>query len=263
VNRTTVLLLVIFCSFATGCIPVSLASEPTPAPTMTMTPSPEPSPTATVVWFPPTATVTPPPTLEISPTPDLLPEYGEVLFEDRFEAGEEWSLVSTANGTIALGKDELTIVIPEEKAYMSTLRSRPVVSNFYAEISAGPTLCSGQDEYGLLLRAASLADFYRFSLSCDGQVRMDRVVSGKASSPQPWTMSGAYPPGAPSLSRIGVWASGSEMRFFINGIHQFTVKDPYLNSGNLGVFARSTGNHSLTVSFSDLVVYEIDRQPDD
>lgn len=261
-KRCLVLFLAFMGSFSAGCEPM-FAAQPLPTPTFTLMPTPEPSPTATVVWFPPTPTFTPGPTLEISPTPDMLPNFGEILLEDRFETGEDWSLVSTANGTIALGMDELTIAIPEERAYMSTLRSTPVFSDFYVEITAGPTLCSGQDEYGLLLRASSLSDFYRFSLSCDGQVRMDRVVNGKASSPKPWTLSGAFPPGAPSLSRIGVYTKGEEMRFFVNGIYQFTVNDSRHRSGNLGVFARSTGNHALTVSFSDLVVYEAERQPAD
>jgi hypothetical protein len=105
----------------------------------------------------------------------------------------------------------------------------------------------------------SPGDFYRFSASCDGQVRMDRVVGGTASSPQPWIPSGSVPPGAPSSSRLAVWASGKEMRFFVNNDYQFTVSDPLLPEGNLGVFARSAGQLDVTVSFTDLIVYDINQ----
>ncbi|MEN4099067.1 MAG: hypothetical protein ROW52_04035, partial [Anaerolineaceae bacterium] len=37
-------------------------------------------------------------------------------------------------------------------------------------------------------------------------------------------------------------------------IEQFTISDPVHSSGTLGLFARSTGDTALTVSFSDLVV---------
>jgi len=104
----------------------------------------------------------------------------------------------------------------------------------------------------------SLGDFYRFSLSCNGQVRLDRVVSGAAGSPQPWMASASVPPGAPSSSRLGIWAVGSELRFFINDTFQFAVTDRYHASGLIGVFARSTGENAVTISFSALRVYQVE-----
>lgn len=158
-----------------------------------------------------------------------------------------------------MGKNELTIAIHEPHAYISSVRDQPLLSNFYAEISANPTLCRGEDEYGVLFRVASSSDFYRFSLSCDGQVRVDRVVGGTAASPQPWTFSGIVPPGAPSISKIGVWANGEEIRFFVNEVYQFSVNDPMLPSGSLGVFARSAGELAVTVNFSELMVRELEE----
>jgi len=134
-----------------------------------------------------------------------------------------------------------------------------VLRDFYLEITASPSLCRDADEYGLLLRASSLRDFYRFSLSCDGQVRLDRLVNGTASSPQPWTLSGAFPPGAPSISRLAIWAKEKEMRFFVNEEYQFTVSDPMLPSGSIGVFARSAGDNAVTINFSELIIREIDE----
>jgi hypothetical protein len=48
------------------------------------------------------------------------------------------------------------------------------------------------------------------------------------------------------------------MRFFINDQYQFTVNDPLLPSGNIGVFARSIGETAVTVNFSDLIVRQIE-----
>ena len=89
------------------------------------------------------------------------------------------------------------------------------------------------------------------------EVRLDRLVNGKASSPQPWSLSGSVPPGAPSFSRLAVWASGNEIRFFVNDQYHFSVNDPLLLNGSLGLFARSAGQTDLTVNFSDLVVKEV------
>lgn len=240
----------------TGCLPLD---ESLPTPTATQSPANTSTPTATVIWFPPTATPTSLPTIQVTPTPDLRPDLGDILLQDNFSSGDHWSLGQTAASSIALGVNELSIVLSEPRAYAFSMRDQPVLSNFYAEITASPTLCQDRDEYGLLLRMTSPSDFYRFALSCDGQVRLDRLVAGQASSPQPWMQSGSVPPGAPSISRLAVWVYDKEMRFFINDTYQFTVKDPLLPSGNLGVFARSAGENAVTVSFSDLVVRNILR----
>jgi hypothetical protein len=158
---------------------------------------------------------------------------------------------------MALGDHELTIYIAQSRVYLYSLRDGPILDDFYAEITASPTLCRAADEYGLLIRVSPLLDYYRFSVSCDGQARLDRVYGGQVSSPQPWTPGGMIQVGAPSLSRLGVWAVGKEMRFFVNDAYQFTVRDPLLQSGTLGVFARSAGDTAVTVSFSNLVVRSI------
>jgi hypothetical protein len=239
-----------------ACLP---AGPAVPLPTDTPTPAPTFTPTATptIVWFPPTSTPTPFPTFEVTPTPDYRPGLGEILLVDDFSSGDSWTLGRTSAGGAALGKNELTIALAEPGAYVASLRDGPDLRNFYLEITASPSLCRDEDEYGVLLRASSTRDFYRFSLSCDGRVRVDRLVGGAASSPQPWLISSSVPPGAPSISRLAVWAQEKEMRFFVNDEYQFTINDPMLPSGSVGVFARSRGENAVTVNFSELVIREI------
>ena len=187
----------------------------------------------------------------------MRPQIGSPLLEDDFSSHKGWSVSQSDVGSVAYGKDELTIAIGETNAYLFSVREEPIFTDFYLEITAEPNLCSGLDEYGVLFRVSPAIDYYRFSLSCDGQVRLDRVSGGTASSPQPWLLSGAVPPGAPSTSRLGVSAIGEEMRFFVNGQYQFTVRDPLLTSGGVGVFARSMNKKAVTVNFSNLVVSEV------
>lgn len=244
---------------STACTALSLE---TPVPTDTRVPptqTPEPTPTPTVVWFPPTPTFTPFPTPVITPTADLLTDLGDVLFTDDFSTAEKWSLQSNAEGSVALSKGELTVAIQGSKTFIYSIREEPVLDDFYIEITASPNLCKGADEYGMLLRVSEAEDYYRFSLSCDSQVRLDRVIGFTASSPQPWVLSGDVPPGAPSMSRLGAWLSGNEMRFFVNGQYQFTVTDPLLSRGRIGVFARSTGANAVTINFSNMVIRSIEK----
>ena len=228
-------------------------------PTPTGTPSPTETPTPTVVWFPPTETPTPFTFHEPSPTPEMRPGIGDLLLEDDFSDPAPWLLGQSSKGTVALGGGELTLAIVQPRAYLFSTRTEPTFDDFYAEITASPSLCAGQDEYGMLFRVGSPGDFYRFSLSCDGQVRLDRVTGGTAGSPQPWLRSASVPAGAPGISRLGVWAVGPELHFFVNDAFQFAVHDRYLARGLIGVFARSAGENAVTVSFSELRVYRVER----
>jgi len=231
--------------------PASLPPEPTGT-----SPPPTATPTPTIVWFPPTATPTPFLAPVITPTLDVHPGAGQVIFQDNFSDGEGWLLSQSSAASIAIGKDELTLALHQPGGYLYSLQKEPLLGDFYLEITASPNLCKDADEYGLLLRVTPSIEFYRFSLSCDGRVRVDKYFHDTASSPQPWTFSGAVPPGAPSTSRLGVWAKGREMRFYINDQYQFSISDPSLPVGSLGVFVRSAGENDLTVSFSDLIVRE-------
>jgi hypothetical protein len=187
---------------------------------------------------------------------DTRPIHGALIFEDNFTDPASWSLGNTGSGSVALGQQELTLAVSRPEGYLYSLREGTSLADFYLEIVASPTICMGGDEYGLLLRVSPEMDFYRFALTCDGQTRVDRYYQGKASSPQPLTMSGVIPRGAPSSSLLAVHATGKDILFYINGEYQFTVQDSILLKGAIGVFARSAGETPVTVNFSDLKVYQ-------
>ena len=239
-----------------GCL-----SAPTPSADLEETPTPTTptTQTATVVWFPPTSTPTSLPAQDTTPTPDFRPGLGDVILTDNFSNPDPWTLVKTTSTSVALGRNELTIAIQGAKTYEFSARKEPILSDFYLEITTGPTLCRGEDEYGLLFRMVSPDDFYRFALSCEGKVRLERVLSGTAAPIQPWIQSGAVPPGAPSISHLAVWASGDELRFFIAGEYLFSVTDSKLPGGNIGLFARSNGDTAVTVNFSELIIRELEQ----
>ncbi len=239
-----------------GCLAAATPAPPIPTdtplpPTQTSTP--------TIVWFPPTATITPLPTstLPVTPTLDTQISYGDLLLQDNFEDAKGWMTGRTGSGNITVKNNELTLAINRPDGYLYSLKQGTKLNNYYAEITAAPTICRGNDEYGLLLRVSPSLDFYRFSLTCSGQIRLDKYYQGKASSPYELTPSGSVPRGAPSQSRLGVLANGRELNFYVNGEYQFSVRDPSLITGGLGVFARAGEEDAVTVNFSDLKIYNL------
>jgi hypothetical protein len=239
-----------------GCLPLPSTNIPFPTDTP---PPPTASPTPTFVWFPPTVTPTrlSPKGRQVTPTIDPLPSHGAILLSDAFTDSAQWNAGKQPEGRATLDQDELSLVVTQPKGYLYSLLDGSSLSDFYLEVTASPTICRGRDEYGVLLRVASTQDFLRFALLCNGQARLDRSLGGKASSPVPPAPSGAVPPGAPSESRLGVWASGEELRFFANGQFLFSLHDSSLSKGTIGLFARAAGEESVTVNFSDLIVYAL------
>lgn len=236
-----------------ACLPLSAAlPTATPLPTETTTPTP------TIVWFPPSATPTLLAVATYTGTPEMSPGIGKVTLRDDFSDDTLWDTAASDNGSAAINRNRLTLAV-QPGYYLSSMRREVLLSNFYAEITARPSLCRGADNYGIIVRGIG-SYFYRFILTCDGQVRAERVNGGtKLLIHEPVPSGDA--PGAPGEVRIGIWAVGSKMRLFLNGRFQFSVTDPSFPSGALGVYVRSTGDTPVTVTFSDLTVYDVDYIP--
>ena len=222
-------------------------------------PTPIPLQTPTPVWFPATATSTPQPVRTQPPTPDMLIGLGSIIATDDFSRSSTWDTASSDQGSASISRERLTLVA-QPGMYMTSLQRNIVAGDFYAEITARPSLCRGSDEYGFLVRANAVT-YYRFSLICNGQVHAERVSLKERHDLHEPVPSGDVPPGAPGEVRIGVWAAGPELRLFLNGRYQFSITDMNLSSGTVGVFARAAGDTPVTVTFSDLVVRSVDYTP--
>lgn len=232
------------------------------APAATSTPTielPTLTPTATINWFPATATLTPFPTQPSTPTPETIPGLGALIFTDNFSQPDLWNPSPSNTGNSIINNGLLTLTIPDGLAVgaVTTLRNAPILSDFYVQITARLGLCRGKDQYNLLFRVNSPADFYRFTLTCDGEMRLERVVSGKPFVIKDWTHSPDAPLGAPGEVKISVFAAGQDLRFFLNDHFQFNISDHILSQGGLGVSIRSDSGNSMTVSFSKLSVYAV------
>jgi len=248
----TFVLLLALATGGSACLPSEIVLE---AATATNTPSPS----ATILWFPPSATPTPLFIPTRAPTPERRPGVGEVLLRDNFSSAELWNTVASPQATVEVSHGHLTIAVGPGAGTFS-LRQGEVFTDFYAEVTAHLNLCRGEDDYGLLVRASAVSA-YRFALSCNGTTRAERVSVRTRLPLHPPVLSADAPPGAPAEVRLGVWAVGAELRFFLNGRYQFSLHDKSYPSGTLGVFARALGKTPVTVTFSDLVVYAVNYSP--
>jgi hypothetical protein len=233
-----------------ACLPTNLT-----VPTETALPTETATPTETIVWFPPSATATQLAVPTYTGTPDMSPGIGKILLEDHFSNKSVWDTAASEHGSASIERNRLTLAA-QPGYYLASMRRELPLTDFYAEITARPSLCRGEDTYGLVVRGVG-SSFYRFVLSCNRHVHAERISGGTRLGIYEPVPSGDAP-AAPGEVRMGIWAVGPEMRLFLNGRFQFSVSDPSFPGGALGVFVRSAGETPATVSFFDLAVYEVD-----
>jgi hypothetical protein len=186
----------------------------------------------------------------------MRPDLGTVLVENLFAPPAEWQTGNFSSGNITLLQDSLTLAIQQPKMNQLSLESKNVLGDFNLETKVNVNLCRGEDVYGLLVRAASELNYYRFLVNCEGFARAERVRNGQTTLMQDWTPTG-FPPGAPLEVSIGIWASGKELRFFADDAFVFSVSDPVFTEGTVGLFARASGDGPVTVSFSEMEIRSV------
>jgi hypothetical protein len=197
--------------------------------------------------------------MEASATAQLLPGLGLQTYRNDFSDLKTWSLAKPQSGggnSIILDRNLLTLAINVPPATLFSLNNELALTNFYAEVTVSVNRCFGPDTYGLLFRAASGDYTYRFLLNCIGRARVEQARGGRTVPLQDWVPSGDAP-GAPGQVKMGIWAAGVEMRFFLNGRYQFTVIDPFFKNGSLGVYANASSPDGMNIGFSDLTINSV------
>ena len=237
---------------------LAACSGPVAMPNGTTTLFPTETPNPTIVWFPPTFTPSVFPTQIPDPTEDYHPGIGKLIFSDSFDQPEVWNTASSvqASATVTRNRLVLSITSPGPLSIIS-LRSQPEVGDFYAEAMVDISLCSDKDQYGMVLRAAPGKNYYRYTVNCSGQERLERVRAGETYPLIDWVSSGDAPSGAPAQVKMGVWAVGREMRVFLDDHYQFSLLDPVFSSGTIGFYIYANGQAPVTISFSNLAVYSV------
>ena len=238
-------------SACSGFVPEPTQIIPTDTATVT------PTITATIVWFPPTETPTSIPTRIVEPTAEMKPGIGEDILSDGFGDQLQWRTGNYAAGNVVHVDQSVILAVQQSKGFLISFLNEPLFDQFDLKVTTTVNLCKGEDAYGVLIRAASDWDYYRFLINCDGNARAERIRNSQTLPLQDWTPTGIIP-GAPVTNRLEIWANGNEMRFFVNDVYIFSVKDPVFTNGQIGLFARSAGETALTVNYSKLVVSALD-----
>ncbi len=128
--------------------------------------------------------------------------------------------------------------------------------NLYLEGKLIADSCSGSDSYGILFRGQDIGagPSYFFSVSCNGNYAFYtfgssgniKYLENNQSDPAINTGSGAK-------NTLGVWADGSRIRLYANGVFLKEIDDSTLTGdGYVGFFIWSVNGAGLSVSLDEI-----------
>jgi hypothetical protein len=254
IQRNLLVLLVPSLIGMAACTVPAVGVSPEATPSVTVPAGMSPTP---IIWFPPTETSTVAPAPTLRPTAERKPGVGELMVEDPMTSATFWNAAAEGGAAATVSERGLSLSARPGGPPVVSLQRSAVFDDMYMEITARTNLCRGKDAYGVVFRAPNNVAHYRFSAVCDGTAAAERVSLGTPHVLQPPTATSDVPIGAPGEVRLGVWASGSELRFFLNDRYQFSVIDKNYASGGLGVFVEARSDSPVVVTFSDLRVYRL------
>jgi hypothetical protein len=239
------------CLLTAGCLPhppAATATQVTDTPTPTST---IPFPTAF-----PTITETPPPTP--TPTPDFRQSFGPLLYSTEFDTGQGWQLGRDVFGVTSLDDGQLSVVVNQPRAVRTLVSPIDPVADFYAEVSLHTALCQSDDEFGLIFRVNPLNEQYRFTITCDGGLRLRRILVGSSRAMVPFEAANeAVMPHAPADNTLGILARGADFELFVNGVSVTRAHDVALPAGKLGLVVSSGKSGQTTITFDSLSVWSL------
>jgi hypothetical protein len=235
-----------------GCTVETQVNTTTPSPAIA-----EPIPSATFAYptIPPTVTHTAEPSS--TPTPDPLSGLGAVLFEDDFSVDRGWDLSQQQQGAISLSNGRLVIAVRKSQSFLFSLAPNLTVSDFFLEVDVRAELCQPGDEFGVIFRMGESLEHYRYSINCEGESRMARVLSSESRAITPLS---AYPfirSGPMTSNRLSLKAIGDTFQSWINGFEVFSSRDIALAEGAVGLFVRSGQGSQATISFDNFTLREV------
>jgi hypothetical protein len=232
----------------------AVLSAQTPTPTITNTPefSATPLPTFPLIDTP---TPTPPSAPARNPLDPVL-RLGEPDWTDTFDDSQNWTEFDGQNSQIRIENGQLRYTVYEASASPTWTVSWPQISNFYLEaLVQMPPACSGKDRLGLIFRAPDPSQGYRYEISCDGQYRVLVFNDAGADVIVAWAGSEHLLAGPNQINRIGVWADGKTLSFYINGVAVAGLEHNDYRTGTFGFSITSENTQNFTGRFDDLTFW--------
>lgn len=273
------LLIIILILALSGCV----------APSQTILPTSTPLPTAIVATR--TPTFTPPPTVTsyptgnmIAQTPSLMmtneivasdeddisqetpvaaapvitaiPEHGPILFSSDFSVG--WPAIETDTSSVNIVNGQYLFEVgPFDGTYITTTS----VSSgaYFVEVDIFPEQCPAKAGYGLLFNYRDSANYYVFTIYCDGRF----TIAGRQAGAifDVGISSATIPGGITSASgnhTVGIISDNGDFSLLFDNIILAMFSDTRHPDGDVAIYVTSQGSEVIRAAFDNLSVFSLD-----
>ena len=191
-----------------------------------------------------TSTVTPTPTLADT---DPAQQLGSPAWTQDFSGSTSAWDFNYPQATFETSNGSLNLITKANANWHSWYVSSPKLQNAYVEATIKMSNCSGNDRFGLAVRASSDGQqFYYMGVTCGGQWGFFRMAPDvEIYEIKGYQTAEPLSNGTNQPHRIGIWMEGSSFTFFIDGKQVGTASDSTLTgegyTGFLIAFASAPG----------------------
>lgn len=209
-------------------------------------------------------TATPEAIPTITPTPaDPRSILGSPVYADTFSSGSAFGLNTPyTDDAVEMSVTGGNLVMTTTKDY-SGIRWRlsyPTPQNYYLEGTFKTVNCSGDDLYGLVMRAPDYGNGhgYYFGVTCGGEYYFMRDISGNDEKLVDWTKDANILTGINQENRLGVMLDGTHISLYVNGKLVKELDDSGINApGYFGVFIASYEQWNMSVDVEEINQWEL------
>ena len=225
----------------------------------TETPEPTTIPTEVVAAPTETATSPPPPTPTLDAN-DPKAGLGDPTFHDTFADGSNWPLYTDQHVSFEVKDSQMVETAFNPDRYSGWILTWPVISDYYLEMVAKTTECSGKDQSGMMVRAVKTDQGYigyLYGISCDGHYSLRRWNGTQYVPLVDWTPSDQVNAGSNQVNRIGLMANGNQLSMYANGKLIGEYQDDTHGEGRFGLFVGSADTPDVKVYVDEIAYWDI------
>ena len=176
---------------------------------------------------------------------------------ENMENGDNWPTGFNEYTTIEF--EDGFLKLTAEKDVDGWRLTWPFLSDFYLEATLKSPECSGGDHFGLMFRVPANANAnkgYLFGITCDGRYSLRRWDGTNMYALVGWTADDAINTDG-AVNKLGIWAEGKNLAFYINGEKVDEVTDNTYLEGSFGLFVGNGGEDKVTVSVDQIRYWEL------
>lgn len=193
-----------------------------------------------------------------------LPELGQPDWVESFESNtSHFYLGSDSDVSFEIKGGSLVMTAFTFSGDQWRVAQRVMVSDFYleAQFQTGKS-CSGEDSYGMIVRAPDQPDSYIdsgyvFTFSCSGKFRVYRLDNSAYQGLYNWTASSAIQAGPDKTNIMGIKAKGDQFELYANNQLVASFSDASYQRGYYGLAIRAKNTEGFKVLVNQVSFWQI------